>query len=175
MRPLTSGPEIISKRLGDTEGNLRKIVEAATNSESGRAIIFFDEIDSIAEKQSSESHEASKRPVAQLLTLMDGFDNKGKSVIVITATNRADSLDPALTRPGRFDWEIEFGLPSRSDRFEILKVAGARVKTGADLPLEDVAALTENWSSAELSFIWTEAALLAIGDGREEVAPEDFV
>ncbi len=170
-----SGPEIISKWLGDTEGTLRKIFEAATNSDSGRAIVFFDEIDSIAEKRSADSHEASKRLVAQLLTLMDGFDNKGKSVIVIAATNRVDSLDPALMRPGRFDWEIEFGLPTRSDRYEILKVAGAHLKTAADLPLEDVAALTEGWSAAELTFIWTEAALLAVGDGREEVAPEDFV
>lgn len=170
-----SGPEIISKWLGDTEGTLRKIFAAATNSESGRAIIFFDEIDSIAEKRSSDSHEASKRLVAQLLTLMDGFDNKGKSVIVIAATNRVDALDPALTRPGRFDWEIEFGLPTRSDRYEILKVAGDHLKTAADLPLEDIATLTEGWSAAELTFIWTEAALLAVGDGREEVASEDFV
>lgn len=170
-----SGPEIISKWLGDTEGTLRKIFEAATHSNSGRAIIFFDEIDSIAEKRSSDSHEASKRLVAQLLTLMDGFDNKGKSVIVIAATNRVDSLDPALTRPGRFDWEIEFGLPTHADRYEILKVAGAQLKTAADLPLEDVAALTEGWSAAELTFIWTEAALLTVGDGREEIAPEDFV
>lgn len=170
-----SGPEIISKWLGDTEGTLRKIFEAATHSNSGRAIIFFDEIDSIAEKRSSDSHEASKRLVAQLLTLMDGFDNKGKSVIVIAATNRVDSLDPALTRPGRFDWEIEFGLPARADRYEILKVAGAQLTTAADLPLEDIAALTEGWSAAELTFIWTEAALLAVGDGRDEIASEDFV
>lgn len=170
-----SGPEIISKWLGDTEGTLRKLFEAATHSNSGRAIIFFDEIDSIAEKRSSDSHEASKRLVAQLLTLMDGFDNKGKSVIVIAATNRVESLDPALTRPGRFDWEIEFGLPTRSDRYEILKVAGAQLKTAADLPLEDVSVLTEGWSAAELTFIWTEAALLAVGDSREEIAPEDFV
>lgn len=170
-----SGPEIVSKWLGDSEGTLRRIFEAATRSGNGRAIIFFDEIDSIAEKRSSESHEASKRLVAQLLTLMDGFDNKGKSVVVIAATNRVDALDPALTRPGRFDWEIEFGLPTRSDRYEILKVAGTHLKTAADLPLEDVATLTEGWSAAELTFIWTEAALLAVGDGREEVAAEDFV
>lgn len=170
-----SGPEIVSKWLGDTEGTLRKIFDAATNSESGRSIIFFDEIDSIAEKRSSDSHEASKRLIAQLLTLMDGFDNEGKSVIVIAATNRADALDPALTRPGRFDWEIEFGLPTRSDRYEILRVAGAHLATAADLPLGDVASLTEGWSAAELTFIWTEAALLTVGDGREEVASEDFV
>lgn len=170
-----SGPEIISKWLGDTEGKLRKIFDAAANSDNGRAIIFFDEIDSIAEKRSSDSHEASKRLVAQLLTLMDGFDNKGKNVIVIAATNRVDTLEPALTRPGRFDWEIEFGLPTRSDRYDILKVAGKHLKIAPDLPLEDVADLTEGWSAAELTFIWTEAALLAVGDSRKEVAAEDFV
>lgn len=172
---LISGPSIISKWLGDTEGTLRRIFEAATNSESGRAIIFFDEIDSIAEKRTGDSHEASKRLVAQLLTLMDGFDNKGKSVIVIAATNRVDTLDPALTRPGRFDWEIEFGLPSLTDRYEILKVAGAHLKTAPGLPLEDIATLTQGWSAAELTFIWTEAALVAAGDSRGEISPEDLV
>lgn len=170
---LISGPSIISKWLGDTEGTLRRIFEAATKSESGRAIIFFDEIDSIAEKRTGDSHEASKRLVAQLLTLMDGFDNKGKSVIVIAATNRVDTLDPALTRPGRFDWEIEFGLPSLTDRYEILKVAGAHLKTAPVMPLEDIATLTHGWSAAELTFIWTEAALVAAGDSRSEIAPED--
>ena len=106
---------------------------------------------------------------------MDGFDNKGKNVIVIAATNRVDTLEPALTRPGRFDWEIEFGLPTRSDRYDILKVAGKHLKIAPDLPLEDVADLTEGWSAAELTFIWTEAALLAVGDSRKEVAAEDFV
>lgn len=170
---LINGPSIISKWLGDTEGTLRRIFEAATSSESGRAIIFFDEIDSIAEKRTGDSHEASKRLVAQLLTLMDGFDNKGKSVIVIAATNRVDTLDPALTRPGRFDWEIEFGLPSLTDRYEILKVAGAHLKTAPVMPLEDIARLTHGWSAAELTFIWTEAALVAAGDSRSEIAPED--
>lgn len=170
---LISGPSIISKWLGDTEGTLRRIFEAAASSESGRAIIFFDEIDSIAEKRTGDSHEASKRLVAQLLTLMDGFDNKGKSVIVIAATNRVDTLDPALTRPGRFDWEIEFGLPSITDRYEILKVAGAHLKTAPIMPLEDIATLTHGWSAAELTFIWTEAALVAAGDSRSEIAPED--
>ncbi len=172
---LISGPSIISKWLGDTEGTLRRIFEAASNSKSGRAIIFFDEIDSIAEKRTGDSHEASKRLVAQLLTLMDGFDNKGKSVIVIAATNRVDTLDPALTRPGRFDWEIEFGLPSRTDRYEILKVSGAHLKTAPDLPLEDIAMQTQGWSAAELTFIWTEAALVAASDSRDEISPEDIV
>lgn len=170
---LISGPSIVSKFVGDTEDTLRRIFDAATNARSGRAIIFFDEIDSIAEKRTGESHEASKRLVAQLLTLMDGFDDKGKSVVVIAATNRADALDPALTRPGRFDWEIEFGLPTVADRFEILKVRASQLRTSGDLPLEDIAALSEGWSAADLTSIWTEAALLAAGDSRDILAAED--
>jgi transitional endoplasmic reticulum ATPase len=170
---LISGPSIVSKFVGDTEDTLRRIFDAATNARSGRAIIFFDEIDSIAEKRTGESHEASKRLVAQLLTLMDGFDDKGKSVVVIAATNRADALDPALTRPGRFDWEIEFGLPTVADRYEILKVRASQLRTSGDLPLEDIAALSEGWSAADLTSIWTEAALLAAGDSRDILAAED--
>lgn len=170
---LISGPSIVSKFVGDTEDTLRRIFDAATNATSGRAIIFFDEIDSIAEKRTGESHEASKRLVAQLLTLMDGFDDKGKSVVVIAATNRVEALDPALTRPGRFDWEIEFGLPTIADRYEILKVRARHLKTLGELPLEDVAALSEGWSAADLTSIWTEAALLAAGDSRSVIVAED--
>lgn len=170
---LISGPSIVSKWVGDTEDTLRKIFEAATRSTNGRAIIFFDEIDSIAEKRSGDSHESSKRLVAQLLTLMDGFDDGGKSVVVIAATNRVEALDPALTRPGRFDWEIEFGLPTPMDRLDILRVGAARLRTAEDLPLEDIAIATEGWSAAELSAIWTEAALVAAGDDRAFVAGED--
>ncbi|MCK6212140.1 AAA family ATPase [Georgenia sp. EYE_87] len=170
---LISGPSIVSKFVGDTEDTLRRIFDAATNAKNGRAIIFFDEIDSIAEKRTGESHEASKRLVAQLLTLMDGFDDKGKSVVVIAATNRVDALDPALTRPGRFDWEIEFGLPNVTDRYEILRVRASQLKTLGELPLEDIAALSEGWSAAELTSVWTEAALLAAGDSRDVLAAED--
>lgn len=170
---LISGPSIVSKWVGDTEDTLRRIFEAATNAKSGRAIIFFDEIDSIAERRTGESHEASKRLVAQLLTLMDGFDDKGKSVVVIAATNRVEALDPALTRPGRFDWEIEFGLPTMSDRYEILKVRASQLQTIGELPIEDIAAMTDGWSAADLTSIWTEAALVAAGDSRAVIAPED--
>jgi len=170
---LVSGPSIVTKWVGDTEDTLRRIFEAATASKVGRAIIFFDEIDSIAEKRTGDSHEASKRLVAQLLTLMDGFDDEGKSVIVIAATNRVDSLDPALTRPGRFDWEIEFGPPTLTDRHEILRLHARRLKTDEDLPLEDIAMLTQGWSGAELTSIWTEAALVAASDGRDKISGED--
>jgi transitional endoplasmic reticulum ATPase len=104
---------------------------------------------------------------------MDGFDDKGKSVIVIAATNRVEVLDPALTRPGRFDWEIEFGMPTLNDRLEILTVKARQVTTSGELPLEDIARLSDGWSSAELTAIWTEAALVAAGDDRESISAED--
>jgi len=171
---LVSGPEIVSKWVGDTEDTLRKIFKAAENSESGSAIIFFDEIDSIAERRSGNSHESSRRLVGQLLTQMDGFGESGKNIIVIAATNRADSLDPALTRPGRFDWEIEFDLPTLADRLSILKVHARKRDALTDLPLEDLAVLTAGWSAAELTAIWTEAGLLAAGDNRSILSGEDL-
>ncbi|EYT56369.1 ATPase AAA [Leucobacter sp. UCD-THU] len=172
---LVSGPSIVSKYLGDTEDTLRKIFQAAATSKNGKAIVFFDEIDSIAERRSSDSHEASKRLVAQLLTEMDGFDDKNQnaSVIVIAATNRIEVLDPALTRPGRFDWEIEFEMPTLQDRLEILAVRAKHLSITGELPLEDLAVLAEGWSAAELTSIWTEAALVAAGDSREAIAAED--
>ncbi len=169
---LISGPTVISKWLGDTEDTLRKIFDAAAESE--RAIIFFDEIDSIAERRTGDSHEASKRLVAQLLTLLDGFDGRSKNVMVIAATNRVESLDPALTRPGRFDWEIEFGTPTLSDRLEILAVGARRLATRGELPFADVAVMTDGWSAAELTAIWAEAALLAVGDRREAISGDDM-
>jgi transitional endoplasmic reticulum ATPase len=171
---LVSGPSIISKWIGGSEGRLRRIFEAATASSSGKAIIFFDEIDSIAERRTGDSHESSKRLVAQLLTLMDGFDDKGSGVMIIAATNRAEALDPAVTRPGRFDWEIEFGLPTYDDRVQILEVAQQKHQTTDDLPLADIAAATNGWSAAKLVSIWTEAALIAAGDGRDRIAGEDM-
>jgi transitional endoplasmic reticulum ATPase len=171
---LVSGPSIVSKWVGDTEDTLRKIFDAAAKSESGRAIIFFDEIDSIAERRTSDSHEASKRLVAQLLTLLDGFDSAKSSVVVIAATNRIDDVDPALTRPGRFDWEIEFGLPTVNDRFEILKVRSSQLRTSDDLPLEELAQFSDGWSAAELTSVWTEAALIAAGDQRSRITGEDL-
>ena len=170
---LVSGPSVVSKWLGDSEDTLRKIFDAAAGSESGHAIIFFDEIDSIAERRTGESHEASKRLVAQLLTLMDGFDEKPGNIIVIASTNRVETLDPALTRPGRFDWEIEFEMPTVNDRYEILQVRAKGLQTANTLPLVDVAAVTVGWSAAELSSIWAEAALLAASEKRDRISAED--
>lgn len=169
---LVSGPSIVSKWVGDSEETLRRIFEAAAKDE--RAIIFFDEIDSIAERRTGESNESSKRVVAQLLTLLDGFDQKAGNIVVIAATNRVEDVDDALLRPGRFDWEIQFGLPDLLDRIDILRVGERRVVTTGELPLEEIAALTDGWSPARLSSIWTEAALVAAGDGRRFIADEDM-
>ena len=171
---LVSGPSIISKWVGDSEDTLRKIFDAAAESVSGHAIIFFDEIDSIAERRTGNSHEMSKRLVAQLLTLMDGFNKKTGNIIVIASTNRAETLDPALMRPGRFDWEIEFGMPTTEDRRQIL-LAGARNHRVADtLPLTEVAIATEGWAAAELSLIWAEAALFTVNEERDRINAEDI-
>lgn len=172
---VVSGPSIVSKWLGDTEQTLREIFDAAIKSKSGRAIIFFDEIDSIAERRTGETHEASKRLVAQLLTLMDGFDDGGKSVVVIAATNRVETLDPALMRPGRFDWEIEFGIPTLADRIEILTVGARDLRTSDTLPIREIAAAAESWSAAQLTALWGEAALIAAAEARDKISPEDFV
>lgn len=168
-----SGPSIVSKWVGDTEDLLRKIFDHAKNSESGKSIIFFDEIDSIAESRTGDSHEAS-RLVAQFLTLMDGFDASKNATVVIAATNRADALDPALTRPGRFDWEIEFGLPTLLDRIEILKIGSRRIQCSGDLPFIEIALRSHDWSAARLASIWTEAAMIAASDKRKRIAGEDF-
>ncbi|MDB5529185.1 MAG: ATP-dependent proteasome regulatory subunit [Devosia sp.] len=171
---LVSGPSIVSKWVGGSEGTLRRIFEDAADHPSEKAIIFFDEIDSIAERRTGDSHEASKRLVAQLLTLMDGFDDKGRNVVVIAATNRVDSLDPALTRPGRFDWEIEFGLPTLEDRLQILLVSARTHRISDDLHFGEIARATEGWAAAKLTSLWSEAALIAAGDGRDFIAGEDM-
>ena len=167
-----SGPEIFSKWVGQSEELLRKLFDKASNSD--KAIIFFDEIDSVAAQRDDESHESSTRVVVQLLTLMDGFSSKA-NVVVIAATNRPQDLDVALLRPGRFDWEIHFPYPNQSDREDILTKTARRLKTRGPLPHGDIAAKSEGWSAAELTAILTEAALLAVEDGRREIHEEDYI
>ena len=167
-----SGPEIFSKWVGQSEELLRKLFDKASNSD--KAIIFFDEIDSVAAQRDDESHESSTRVVAQLLTLMDGFSSKA-NVVVIAATNRPQDLDVALLRPGRFDWEIHFPYPNQSDREDILTKTARRLKTRGLLPHAGIAAKSEGWSAAELAAILTEAALLAVVDGRREIHKEDYI
>lgn len=105
---------------------------------------------------------------------MDGFSQSHGNVIVLAATNRPDSIDPALRRPGRFDWEISFGLPDVDDRLAILEVDARRLTTAGDLLLEELADASEGWSGAELASVWTEAALLAASDKRSAIDSEDL-
>lgn len=168
---LVSGPAIVSKYVGDSEETLRRLFEAAAKDD--RAIVFFDEIDSIAARRSHDTHGESKRVVAQLLTLLDGFEATS-NVVVLAATNRIEDIDEALLRPGRFDWEIHFGLPSVTDRYQILQVQARQLSTTGTLPLEELTQLSEGWSGAMLNAIWTEAALISASDRRTAVADEDL-
>ncbi len=167
-----SGPQVFSKWYGESEEILRRIFQHAASQE--RAIVFFDEIDSVAGQRAEESHEASRRVVAQLLTSMDGF-SADDNVVVIAATNRPQDIDAALRRPGRFDWEIRFPRPDRADREEILRKGAERLSTRGELSHATVADRTEGWSAAELSAIWSEAALLAASAGRSAIRDEDYV
>ncbi len=167
-----SGPTIFSKWFGESENVLRRIFAEAADQDA--SIIFFDEIDSVAIKRDADAHEVSKRVVAQLLTLMDGFA-KNANVIVIAATNRKDAVDDALRRPGRFDWEIEFRSPDLDDRRKILERSGKDIARDAALPYAFVATRTDGWSAADLAAIWSEAALLAVVDSRRVIVTEDFL
>jgi transitional endoplasmic reticulum ATPase len=167
-----SGPEIFSKWYGQSEEMLRKLFEHASRQPS--AIIFFDEIDSVAGQRDEEAHEASKRVVAQLLTLMDGF-KADSNVVVIATTNRPQDIDKGLLRPGRFDREIYFPLPALEDRELILKASARGIKTVDYLPHALIAEKTDSWSPAELAAIWTEAAHLAAADGRRAIMAEDYI
>lgn len=111
--------------------------------------------------------------VAQLLTLLDGF-KPDSNVIVIAATNRIEDIDEAFLRPGRFYWEIAFNLPTEHDRLEILRMKAGELQVDDRLPIEDLARMTDSWSGAMLTALWTEAALLAAGDRRSKIADEDL-
>jgi len=165
-----SGPEIFSKWYGESESQLRAIFDAAKKAPS--SVLVIDEIDSIAGRRSDAQHEISHRVVTQLLTLMDGV-TPTDNVIVVATTNFAESLDPALLRPGRFDREIEFTLPTLPDRLAILEIELSRLSTRSPLPLPDIAARTESWTPAQLSLIGREARVFAAMDGRSRIAAED--
>jgi transitional endoplasmic reticulum ATPase len=154
-----SGPEIMSKYYGESEQRLREIFEEA--KENAPSIIFIDEIDSIAPKREEVTGEVERRVVAQLLTLMDGLEARGE-VIVIAATNRPDAVDPALRRPGRFDREIEIGVPDREGRKEILEIHTRGMPLGEDVDLEQLAELTVGFVGADLEALAKEAAMHAL-------------
>jgi transitional endoplasmic reticulum ATPase len=153
------GPEIMSKFYGQSEERLREIFsEAEKNSPS---VIFIDELDSIAPKRDEVQGEVERRVVAQLLTLMDGLTSRG-NVIVIAATNREDAIDPALRRPGRFDREIEIGVPAAEGRLEILMIHTRGMPLNEDFNLEHVAEITHGFVGADLAALAREAAMRAL-------------
>ncbi len=154
-----NGPEIMSKYYGESERQLREIFEEA--EKNAPAVIFIDEIDAIAPKRDEVSGEVERRVVAQLLTLMDGLKGRG-DVIVIGATNRPDALDPALRRPGRFDREIEIGVPDKEARKEILQIHTRGMPLEKDVDLDKIAELTHGYTGADLEMLCKEAALKAL-------------
>jgi transitional endoplasmic reticulum ATPase len=168
------GPEVISKWVGESEETLCNLFDDAAAAQEGRAIIFFDEIDSIAGRRDALNHDFSRSVVAQLLTLMDGF-KPTTNVLVIAATNRPDAIDPALRRPGRFDLEIPFDLPNERDREEILRAAARKQDSSDSLPHAMIAKRTDSWTPAELAGIWHAAVRIASREGRGEVDEEDYL
>ncbi|XP_028269891.1 transitional endoplasmic reticulum ATPase-like [Parambassis ranga] len=156
---LINGPEIMSKLAGESESNLRKAFEEAENN--APAIIFIDELDAIAPKREKTHGEVERRIVSQLLTLMDGLKQRAH-VIVMAATNRPNSVDSALRRFGRFDREIDIGIPDSTGRLEILQIHTKNMKLADDVDLERIATETHGHVGADLAALCSEAALQAI-------------
>ena len=154
-----SGPEIMSKFYGQSEENLRKVFEEA--KEMSPSIIFIDELDSIAPKRGEVTGEVERRVVAQLLSLLDGLEGRGE-IIVIGATNRVNDIDPALRRPGRFDREIEIGVPSTDGRYDILLIHTRGMPLHDDVDLRFMAEKTHGFVGADVEALAKEAAMLAI-------------
>jgi transitional endoplasmic reticulum ATPase len=154
-----SGPEIMSKYYGESEEKLRQLFKTA--EENAPSIILIDEIDSIAPKREEVTGEVERRVVAQLLALMDGMETRGK-VVVIAATNRPDSIDAALRRPGRFDREIEIGVPNRQSRLEVLQIHTRGMPLAKDVNQEKLADVTHGFVGADLAALAREAAIRAI-------------
>ena len=154
-----SGPELVSKFVGESEEKLREIFREA--NEKAPSIIFMDEIDAIAPKREEATNEVERRMVSQLLTLLDGMPSRGQ-VIVLAATNRPDAIDPALRRPGRFDREIEIGIPDRTARKEILQIHTRNMPLAKDVSLDELASITHGYTGADLSALAKEAAMASL-------------
>jgi len=167
---LINGPEIMSKLAGESESNLRKAFEEA--EKNAPAIIFIDEIDSIAPKREKTNGEVERRIVSQLLTLMDGMKSRAH-VIVMGATNRPNSIDPALRRFGRFDREIDIGVPDEVGRMEVLRIHTKNMKLDDDVDLEKISKETHGFVGADLAQLCTEAALQCIREKMDVIDLED--
>ncbi|NWJ29306.1 CDC48 family AAA ATPase [Marine Group I thaumarchaeote] len=171
-----SGPEIMSKFYGESEARLREIFKEAR--EKSPSIIFIDEIDSIAPKREEVTGEVERRVVSQMLSLMDGLESRGK-VIVISATNRPNAIDPALRRPGRFDREIEIRVPDKKGRKDILAIHSRNMPLTDDVNIDKLASVSHGYVGADLEYLCKEAAmkclrrLLPILDLQEEKLPPE--
>jgi len=161
-----SGPEIMSKYYGESEEQLRDIFEEA--QENSPAIIFMDELDSIAPKRDDAGGDVERRVVAQLLSLMDGLEERGE-IVVIGATNRVDAIDPALRRGGRFDREIEVGVPDTNGREEILQVHTRNMPLADDVDIDELAESTHGFVGADLASLAKESAMIALRRFRPEL------
>jgi len=167
---LINGPEIIGKFVGQSEENLRKKFEEA--SKNAPSIIFIDEIDAIATKREEAHGEVEKRVVAQLLGLMDGLQSRGK-IIVIAASNIPNSLDPALRRPGRFDRELEIGVPGKEGRDKILKIHTRNMPLDKSVDLDYLAEITHGFVGADISALAKEAAMVVLRRVFPEIQSKD--
>jgi transitional endoplasmic reticulum ATPase len=154
-----NGPEIMSKFYGESEARLREIFQQA--QQNAPSIIFVDELDAIAPKREEVTGEVERRVVAQLLALMDGLSGRG-NVIVIGATNRPGALDPALRRPGRFDREIEIGVPDKKGRYEVLQIHTRGMPLAEDVDLKKLSDMTHGYTGADLSALGRETAMKAL-------------
>ncbi len=165
-----SGPEIMSKFYGESEARLREIFKEA--KEKSPSIIFIDEIDSIAPKREEVTGEVERRVVSQLLSLMDGLEARGK-VIVISATNRPNAIDPALRRPGRFDREIEIKVPDKKGRKDILMIHTRNMPLSDDVNLDKIASISHGYVGADLEYLCKEAAMKCLRRLLPELNLED--
>jgi transitional endoplasmic reticulum ATPase len=154
-----SGPEIMSKFYGESEARLREIFQKA--QETAPSIVFIDEMDAIAPKREEVTGEVERRVVAQLLSLMDGMGTRG-NIIVIGATNRPNAIDPALRRPGRFDREIEIGVPDKAGRNEIVQIHTRNMPLAEDVDVKRLSDITHGYTGADISSLSREAAMKAL-------------
>ena len=165
-----SGPEIMSKFYGESEARLREIFQKA--QETAPSIVFIDEMDAIAPKREEVTGEVERRVVAQLLSLMDGMGTRG-NIIVIGATNRPNAIDPALRRPGRFDREIEIGVPDKHGRYEIHQIHTRNMPLAEDVDLKRLSDITHGYTGADISSLSREAAMKALRRYMPEINLEE--
>jgi transitional endoplasmic reticulum ATPase len=167
---LLNGPEIMSKFYGESEKKIRAIFEEA--EKNAPAIIFIDEIDSLAPKREDVGGEVERRVVSQLLTMMDGLQARGK-VVVIGATNRPDAIDPALRRPGRFDREVEISVPDKEGRMQILQIHTRNMPLTKSVKLEEIARKTHGFVGADINSLAKEAAMIVIRNNLDKLETKE--